>query len=550
MVLRQISGLRILAAAIAACLLVATWLTVGGIVQTRLAEQAASSAALRVQALESTLAKQRAVAAILSDDDTLRTALATRAPTALRDVSRKLDRLREETESAVIYILNRDGVAVAASNYDELVSFVGIDYSFREYYADALQTGKALQYALGSVSKRPGLYLSSRVDDASGPIGVVVVKVEFNADEVSWARSAETTYVTGADGLVVLSDVDAARFKPLPPLAPGHVAITEPVPGAGWTLELRYPIYAARLTAGLACVALAALLLMLALWLGRIARQRRRRDQLAVREARYRTDLERAVEERTRDLSDAMRKRQAAEQRLAAMQADLVQANKLATLGQVTAGVAHEVNQPLASIRLLAENASAMLPAAAPDDLRGNLGRIVQMTGRISQITTNLRSFSRKATGKLEPVRLLDVIEASVLLTASRRRAEGARLICEPFAPDLRAMAEAVRLEQVLVNLIQNAQEVLTGHPDPEIRVRVQQNGDKVELSVADNGPGLTPQAWDNLFIPFSTSKADGLGLGLVIAQGIARDFGGDLLADPPEPGCGAIFRVILKAVA
>lgn len=550
MALRRIPGLRVLAAVTAACLLVATWLTVGGIVRGRLAEQAASSALLRVQALESTLAKQRAVAAILSDDDTLRKALTTGSPAALADVSRKLDRLREETESAVIYILNLEGVAVAASNYDELVSFVGVDYSFREYYADALQTGKALQYALGSVSHRPGLYLSSRVDDASGPIGVVVVKVEFDADEASWARSADTTYVTGPDGQVVLSDRDAARFRPLPPLAARHLAITEPVPGANWTLVLRYPIYAARLAAGLASIALAALLVMLALWLGRIARQRRRREEMAAREARYRSDLERAVDERTRDLSDAMRERQAAEQRLAAMQADLVQANKLATLGQVTAGVAHEVNQPLATIRLLAENAAAMLPAAASDDLRGNRGRIVQMTGRISQITTELRSFSRKATGRLEPVRLLDVIEASVLLTASRRRAESARLIRDPFDPDLRAVAEAVRLEQVLVNLIQNAQEVLVGHPDPEIRISVRRTGDRIELSVTDNGPGLTPQAWENLFIPFSTSKADGLGLGLVIAQGIARDFGGELLADPPEPGRGATFRVILQAAA
>lgn len=550
MALKQISTLRILAGALAIAMLVATFVTVGGIVQGRLAQQAASSAALRVQALESTLAKQRAVAAILSDDRTLHTALATRSPAALRDVSSKLDRLREETESAVIYILNVDGIAVAASNYDELVSFVGIDYSFREYYADALQTGKALQYALGSVSKRPGLYLSNRVDGVAGPIGVVVVKVEFVGVESSWARSPDKTYVTRADGQVVLSDSDQARFKPAPPLPWGYRSVTEPVPGAGWTLELRYTTYSARVTATLATLVSAALMLMLALALGRAARQRHRREERAAREAQYRNDLERAVDKRTRDLSDAMRERQAAEQRLAAMQADLVQANKLATLGQVTAGVAHEVNQPLATIRLLAENATAMLPADASDDLEGNLARIVQMTDRISQITTELRSFSRKASGRLEPVRIQDVIDASLLLTASRRRVEGARLIREPFDPNLRAMAEAVRLEQVLVNLIQNAQEVLAGRPDPEIRIAVRQIGDKVELSVSDNGPGLTPETWATLFIPFTTSKTYGLGLGLVIAQGIARDFGGDLLADPPLPGKGATFRTILKGAA
>ncbi|MDF3605238.1 hypothetical protein PE067_03125 [Paracoccus sp. DMF-8] len=146
------------AAVTAACLLVATWLTVGGIVRGRLAEQAAGSALLRVQALESTLAKQRAVAAILSDDDTLRKALTTGSPAALADVSRKLDRLREETESAVICILNLKARRSRFLDYDELVSFVGVDYSFREYYADALQTGKARAICAG-VGHRPGLYL-------------------------------------------------------------------------------------------------------------------------------------------------------------------------------------------------------------------------------------------------------------------------------------------------------------------------------------------------------------------------------------------------------
>lgn len=548
MALTRSPALRILAGALAAGLLAAIFAVVSGFVQGRLAEQAASSAALRVQALESTLAKQRAVAAVLSDDDTVRMALATGSPDALEKVSRKLDRLRAETQSTVLYVLDTTGTAVAASNWDQPVSFVGVNYDFRDYYAGAIRTGKALQYALGSVSQRPGLYLSNRVDGEAGPLGVVVVKIEFDGLESFWARSADRTYVAAPSGEVVLSGDPSARFMPLPPTPPGFRSQADPVPGAGWTLVLYYPTASARLTAGLATAVAAAMLAAFALWLGRIDRQRRRRDERAAGEARYRLDLERAVDDRTRDLSAAMQERQAAEQRLAAMQADLVQANKLATLGQVTAGVAHEVNQPLATIRLLAENAQALLPHAATAEVEGNLGRIVQMTDRISQITTELRSFSRKATGRLEPVRVFDVIEASVLLTASRRRVEGARLLRGAFDPELRVMAEAVRLEQILVNLIQNAQEALAGHADPEIRITVTPADDAVEIAVRDNGPGLTAEAWDTLFIPFSTSKPDGLGLGIVIAQGIARDFGGDLRADPPEPGRGAVFRVILRA--
>ena len=227
------------------------------------------------------------------------------------------------------------------------------------------------------------------------------------------------------------------------------------------------------------------------------------------------------------------------------MQADLVQANKLATLGQVTAGLAHEVNQPLATIRLLAENALALQNTASAE-VTGNLGKIVQMSERIGQITTHLRGFARKATGQVGVVSVKDAIDASVMLTASRSRGEAARLVIEGADPGLFVQAEAVRLEQVLVNLIQNAQEALAGRPDPEIRITVASDPTHVTISVADNGPGLRPDIAAQLFTPFATSKPDGLGLGLVIAQDIIRDLGNELTADPALPGQGATFRIRL----
>ena len=120
-------------------------------------------------------------------------------------------------------------------------------------------------------------------------------------------------------------------------------------------------------------------------------------------------------------------------------------------------------------------------------------------------------------------------------------------MVIEGADPALRVQAEAVRLEQVLVNLIQNAQEALAGRPDPEIRISVTAEAGDVMISVADNGPGLRPDIAAQLFTPFATSKADGLGLGLVIAQEIIRDLGHALTADPPSPGQGATFRFRLS---
>lgn len=535
----------------------ASWFAAHDAALGRLVSEATAAAQSRVQALDGILAQQRAVVAILADDDAVQAALL-RGGNDHEAVSRKLDRLRAETSGAVIYLLDRSGTAIAASNWDEPVSFVGSGYAYRSYFTDAMRDGLALQFALGSVSHRPGLYLSHDVRDGERLLGVAVVKVEFDRLEAAWAASPDQSWVTDADGMVVISSDPGARFTPLPAMPGGLIPITIPAPPPGWHL-----IHAVRATpalrAGAAAAGLAGTMLLLAaLGLDRLLRSHLRVRARIDAETQRRAELEAAVAERTRELRDEMGERQRAEQRLAGMQADLVQANKLATLGQVTAGLAHEVNQPLATIRLLAENAHALLPPQASADVTDNLSTIVRMSERIGQITTELRSFSRKATGDVRAVSLREVIEASLLLTASRRRAEGARIVMDDIPAGLTVQVEAVRLEQVLVNLIQNAQEALAGCPDPQIAIGLRERDEMLEISVSDNGPGLAPGIAAHLFTPFTTSKPDGLGLGLVIAQGIIRDFGGelraDLPADPPTalpadrpvPGQGATFRIEL----
>ncbi|QFG36407.1 sensor histidine kinase (plasmid) [Paracoccus pantotrophus] len=541
-----------LAVAVALALLAAMALTfrlAHGNAARALTERLEISAQSRVQTLESVLAKQRAVATVLSDDAAVLQALAEPSPANVARVSEKLERLQEQTSSAVIYLLDRDGTAIAASNWHDPDSFVGSDYSFRSYFSEALLRGEATQFALGTVSRRPGLYLSHDVPQRGEPLGVIVVKVEFDAMEQGWAQAAETTLVADAAGQVILSSAPQLRFAPLPPIPAGQVSARRAVPGAGWVLWIHAPGTEA-VRAGLLAVGTVGFLFTLLLAGGvSAARARTRAARRMDAERRYRADLERAVEERTRDLTAEMRERRTAEQRLAQLQGEMVQANKLATLGQITAGVAHEVNTPLATIRLLAENGRQMLPAEAPD-LDRNLGQILRMTDRIAQITTELRGFARKATGELGPVALKDALDAALLLTASRRRAQDIRLVLPQIPPGLRVMAETVRLEQVLVNLIQNAQEALEGRPEPEIRIALQDDGPVLRLSISDNGPGLSPQIAAQLFTPFATSKPEGLGLGLVISQEIARDFGGRLTAGPQREGQGATFHLDLPKAA
>ncbi len=514
----------------------------------QLDQDAQAAAQSRALTLDSILDRQRAVATVLAVDQQVIELLQQGGPDRDFAVSAKMDLLRAETQSDVIYLLNFGGVSVAASNWDLPSSFIGHDYGFRQYFRQAVAQGTGQEYALGTVSGRPGLYLAHDIRDGEMLLGVVVVKVEFDPLEAAWARDTGATHVVDGQDRVIISGQPALRFSGLPD-ARGMVQAHAPVRGTDWTLLVRRPMAEAQrvatLAAGTAMLAVLLTGVVVAVIMARLRRAARR----ARAEAAYRTDLERAVEARTRDLSEEMRERRAAEQRLVQLQSDLVQANKLATLGQISAGFAHEVNQPLATIRLLAENGRAML-GRDPEPVGANLDRIIGMTDRIGQITSELRNFSRKATGAVGRVALADAIQASLMLTASRRRTSAMAFDLPDLPPDLAVRAEAVRLEQILVNLLTNAHDAQEGRSDPRIAIAVQADNARVTLTIRDNGPGLSPEMAAQLFTPFATDKPQGLGLGLVISRDIARDFGGELDAMTPEPGQGAAFRLTLPRAA
>jgi two-component system C4-dicarboxylate transport sensor histidine kinase DctB len=507
----------------------------------RLNDAARASAQTRVLALDSILDRQRAVAVVLSVDQQVIQTLRAGVP-ADDAVSAKLDLLREETQSSVVYLVNAEGRAVAASNWNQPVSFLGYDYAFRDYFRQAIQYGTGQEYALGTVSRRPGLYLAHDIRDNGRPIGVIVVKIEFNTLEAAWARDPDRTHVLDADGTVVISSTPALRFQDLPQQS-GFLTTKAAIRRSDWTLVVQTPRAGAQRLAGLAAGTTFLMVLLGGIATALVTARLRRAARHARTQAAYRDDLERAVAARTRDLSDEMRERHTAEQRLIRLQSDLVQANKLATLGQITAGVAHELNQPLATIRLLAENGTNLLP---PQPVRDNLTRIIAMTDRIATITQRLRSFSRKATGTVQAVLLEQAIQASLMLTASRRRASTMQFELPDLPADLYVRAESVRLEQILVNLLTNAHDAQIDRPDPWIRIQVDHTPQHVTLTITDNGPGIAPDMAAQLFTPFATDKPQGMGLGLVISRDIARDFGGELDLLSPKPDQGASFRLTI----
>jgi len=547
-------ALTLVLAAVTGVLLYETYSLTYGHALDALKRDARTAARLRVAVLQSELDKQRSVPVILADDTDVFEALAKADPARFRRVSQKLERLREETRSAVIYVIDLDGTARAASNWARPESFVGADYSFRPYFQQALNHDVAEQFALGTVSRKPGLYMAHSIVTGQRILGVVVVKMEFDAIEAGWAGLSEDTYVTGPAGEVLLTARAAQRFHRPPELTPGHFTTDLPAPVPGWTLHVVSPDRSARtaaLTATLSAALGIGLVLTLIAWQWRRLRQRR---ASALRETQYRERLEHDVAARTEALSQSnerlseeVRERRVAERRLSRLQADLVQANKLASLGQITAGVAHEINQPVATIRVLADTAARQIgeKRGGRDLLSANLSRIIEMCERIGHITGELRTFSRKASGEVEPVPLKDTIESSILLNESRLRENRVRLDIGQIDPALKVMAGRVRLEQVLVNLLQNAFEALEHTPGPRVRLSLTDQGDHILLHLSDNGPGLSDAVMAQLFTPFVTTKPSGLGLGLVIAHDILRDFGGGL--DARNGPDGATFILTLR---
>ena len=236
---------------------------------------------------------------------------------------------------------------------------------------------------------------------------------------------------------------------------------------------------------------------------------------------------------------------------LRAKHEELIQAAKLAALGQMSAGMAHEINQPLAALRGYAENAVTLLDLGRDGVARENLRAITDLVDRMARITGELRQFARKSSGQLEPVAVADAIERSLDLLSGALRADQVALGWSPPPADLKVLADSVRLQQVMINLLRNAHDAVRESPERRLSVQVSSTEEAVSIAVCDSGPGIPAEALAQIFDPFYSTKpaGEGLGLGLSISESIVREFSGQLTA-ANHPEGGAIFMVTLRRAA
>ena len=580
--------------------LVLTWKVHGFVAKSAMDEaelQAGTTLRLAVAALDGHLKRYEALPALTADDEIIEVLIEDPGNETLRSAAnRYLKSVNALLKSSDIYIMTMDGTTIAASNYDSPVSFVGENFSYRPYFQEAARGERSRFFAVGTTSAKRGYYFSSPIVMDGKILGVIVFKVDLDTIEASWAGGDDRIFVSDPEGIIFMTGSDEWRFAAILPLTPDRIArtqtsrryadvklhqlplaygsfaghetmlirngntereylyVSQTMPEAGWTVKVLMDTASVRWQAQ-TMMAAVFLALCLAGLVSAIVFQRRAR--LAERmqlQAEAQNELERRVDERTAALARVnsriekeIAERRLTERRLRKTQADLVQAGKLAGLGQMSAALSHELNQPLAAAKTYAETTGLLIARGRVEEASDNLKRISALIDRMASISRHLRNFARKPNEKLGAVSVEDVIRDTIEIVSARLKAADAelRITIEPGLP--RVMAGAVRLQQVLVNIVTNAADAIEGLEDRRIDVSASGAAEKVMIIVRDRGPGVPAAIRERIFDPFFTTKGvgKGLGLGLSISYNIVKDFGGSLsVTDHPEGG--AVFAIEL----
>jgi len=530
-------------------------------------------------------------------------------PEWLARVNHYLETVNLKAGSSEIYVMNMEGLTLAASNWNRPPSFVGRNFSYRPYFIDAAKGLPGRFYGIGTVSQSPGYYFSYGIYHGGRMLGVAALKVDLDKLDDAWLRADEKVLVVDENGVIFLTSVPGWKFKTLEPLSartleklavtrqyhragsleplgmtevgrspdgttivqftseagrggeggnfllPSYLVQSRPIPGTQWRLMALSniaPIHARARNTAIAVALATGFLAILGLYL----QQRRRAiaQSLAASAALQRAhdELERKVAARTQALSNANRhlhteiaERRRAEEELKSTMDELVQAGKMAALGQMAASITHELNQPLAALRTLADNAAVLLQRGRQADAEENLTMIGQLTARMGKITGQLKKFARKSPALLKPTSIAVAISDACFLLEQRLRQE--RVTLKVSVPEEAcAYCDGNRLEQVLVNLLGNAIDAMAHSDERRLDVTVQTD-EWVSITVNDSGPGIPDEVMQRLFEPFFTTKEQGvgLGLGLAISAGIVRDFGGSLRAyNRPEGGAAFVLQL------
>ncbi|MBC2691867.1 MULTISPECIES: ATP-binding protein [Pseudomonas] len=538
------------------------------------AQRANQQLALYATSLHTLIERYRALPAVLALDPELRSALTGPVSPQQQDaLNQKLEKINGAAQSSTLELLDRNGLAIAASNWRLPSSYVGHNYGFRPYFSQTRSQGTGRFYAVGVTSGIPGYFLSSAVlGDNNEFLGAMVVKLEFPELEREWRQGTDTLLVSDARGIVFIANQPGWRYRLLEALSPTDLAELKatrqydkqtlvplpherlrrfddnsylvrvegpdgpaqylweslPLSTEGWTLHLlRRPQVAFEdlRNAALAAAGVWLTLVFVLLFLSQ-------RWRIAKLRQRSREELERLVEERTRELRTA--------------QDGLVQSAKLAALGQMSAALAHEINQPLTAQRMQLATLRLLLDHGRVDDAYKALRPLDDMLTRMAALTGHLKTFARKSpSGLREPLDLAAVVDQAMHLLEVRLRDEQIHCTVDLVRP-ARVRGDAIRLEQVLINLLRNALDAMRDKPLKRLHIRLEADQQLWRLSVTDSGGGIDEQDLPNVFDPFFTTKpvGDGLGLGLAVSFAIIHELGGRLTAE--NHGDGARFTVTL----
>nr|WP_306263464.1 ATP-binding protein [Pararhizobium sp. IMCC3301] len=566
----------------------------------RSAQQSQGTLRLAVAGLRGALSRYEPLPGLIAEKPSIKLLLGKSADPDLIDaINLELKKIAASVGASDIYVIDRSGYTWAASNFDQPHSFVGLNYAYRPYFQQANEGALGRFFALGTASLKRGYYFAAPVTLLNDIIGVVTIKIAVDNLEADWQGADSEILVTDQYGIIFMSSRPEWHFKSLQPLdslalaqinasrqyqqenlglldlqkdtlneagverfvigAEGKrenfVTTSLSIPEAGWTVHILTPTTAARAQA-YTLVTMAVLVMLLTALIAAFMLQRRARlfERIEVQRSAQAL-LENRVAARTTDLNLAnaqllqeIEERKLAEQQLRKSQSDLVQAGKLAALGQMSAALSHEFNQPLAAVKTYADNAVTYLDRSRPEDARENVGRISQMADRMAAISKHLRNFARRPQEQIGPVSLLPVIHDAISILAGKIRDRNAQILFDPPAHDIWIMGGQIRLQQVLVNLISNALDASPDdHAEPLIIVAIEETDSRVRIAVRDQGPGVSEQVVGQIFDPFFTTKdpGHGLGLGLSISYNIIRDFGGQLLTTNHPEG-GAVFTIDL----
>jgi len=534
---------------------------------------------LHARTVESELSKYTYLPSLLELESSVSQLLAEPNQETRKTVNDYLEGLNRRSRSRAIYVMDTTGRVLATSNW-----------------RDAVRGQPGRFYGIGSTNGEPGYYLAHGLEEHGKIIGVAVVKVRLEALEERWQRARLEAFVSDENGIIILSSDPARRLKAVRPLsddtkdrlahslqyywatlnelqplarerlnegtekltfpansevvndqhAASYLAQTRPLNDTPWNFTLLTPLNDLRRAAInqgiLVAVAFGLVAFLLIAW-----NERRKviATRLAAREAlqEANSQLERRIAERTADLRASnerlkgqIRERRQAEETLRRAQDELVQAGKLAAIGQMSTSIAHELNQPLAALRTLSGNTVRFLERGALDTASTNLKTINELIDRMGRITASLRSFARRGDDQGE-ASLGKAVDAAFQVLGARL--DGLPLtLHRDFAP-AQLQIDQTRLEQILVNLIGNALDAMQAQPAPQLWLEGQSAGGKYRLLVRDNGHGIAPEARKHLFEPFFTTKPgeQGLGLGLTLSASLAAATGGSLAVEHPAGG-------------